>query len=173
MKRFLVLILAVAVTGGFAAASQARSGRAHEPAVGVELTYTKWFVPGFPNMVGVVGGDIVGKFGGAVIQATPDATGRFVQLTAVYIVLAADPAKSLTAHVEGVQDNQTRTAVLDGRVVDGYLKRAHVHAEFAVISCSQAPNGTCFQGTISVTRARRTPGANAAVWASNVGRATA
>jgi hypothetical protein len=160
MKRFLALILAVAVTGGFAAASQARSGRAHDekPAVGVELTYTKWFAPGFPNMVGVVGGDIVGKFGGAVIQRTPDATGRFVQLTAVYIVIAPDPSKSFTAHVEGVQDNQTRTAVLDGRVVDGYLKRAHVHAEFAVISCSQAPSGTCFQGTISVTRSSEDSG---------------
>jgi hypothetical protein len=154
MKRFLGLILVVAVTGGFAAASQARSGSAQDeaPAVGVELTYTKWFAPGFPNMVGVVGGDIVGTFGGAVIERTPDATGRFVQLTAVYIVIAPDPAKTFTAHVKGVSDNQTRTAVLDGRVVDGYLKRAHVHAEFAVISCTQAPNGTCFQGTISVRR---------------------
>jgi hypothetical protein len=163
MKRFLGLILALAVTVGFAPASQARSGRAHDErlAFGVELTYTKWFPPGFPNtlppafpnMVGVVGGDIVGKFGGAVIQATPtDATGRFVRLTAVYIVVAADPAKSFTAHVEGVQDNQTHTAVLDGSVVDGYLKRAHVHAQYTVISCAQAPNGTCFQGTISVTR---------------------
>ena len=160
MKRFLGLILVVAVTGGFTAASQARNGRTQdeEPAVGVELTYTKWFAPGFPNMVGVVGGDIVGTFGGAVIQRTPDATGRFVQLAAVYIVVASDPAKSFTAHVEGAQDNQTRTAVLDGRVVDGYLKRAHVHAEFAVISCTQAPNGTCFQGTISVTRSSEDSG---------------
>lgn len=154
MKRFLGLMLVVGVTASFAGASQARSDRAEhkKPAIRVELTYTKWFAPGFPNMVGVVGGDIVGTFGGAVIQATPDSTGRFVQLTAVYIVIGADPAKSFTAHVEGVQDNQTQTAVLDGRVVDGYLKRAHVHAEFAVISCSQAPSGTCFQGTIRVTR---------------------
>ena len=78
MKRFLVLILAVAVIE----ASQPRprlaaaARREEEPAVSVELTYTKWFNPGFPNMVGVVGGDIVGKFGGAVLQATPDATGR-------------------------------------------------------------------------------------------------
>ena len=158
MKRFLVLSLAVAVIGGFATASQARTGRAHDKGVEVELTYTKWFAPGFPNMVGDVGGDIVGKFGGAVIERTPDATGRFVQLTAVYIVIASDPAKSFTAHVEGVSDNQTRTAVLDGRVVDGYLKRAHVHAEFAVISCSQAPSGTCFQGTISVTRSSEDSG---------------
>jgi hypothetical protein len=153
MKRLLGFILVVAVTGGIAAAGQARSGSARdETPPGVELTYTKWFAPGFPNMVGVVGGDIAGKFGGAVLQRTPDATGSVVQLTATYIVVAADPAQSFTAHVEGAQDNQTRTAVLDGRVVDGYLKRAHVHVEFAVISCAQAPNGTCFQGSISVTR---------------------
>ncbi len=112
MKRFLGLILALVVAGGFAVASQARSGGGHDgkPA-GVELTYKKWFAPGFPNMVGVVGGDIVGKFGGAVLQASPDATdpNRFVQLKAVYIVIAPDPAQSFTAHVEGTQDNQTRT----------------------------------------------------------------
>jgi hypothetical protein len=58
----------------------------------------------------------------------------------------------LTANVEGTLDNQTATAVLDGRVVDGFLKRAHVHVEFKVIGCTEAPNGTCFQGTISVAR---------------------
>ena len=152
MKRFVGLILAAAVAASFAAASQARSGSTHHKTTppGVELTYTKWFAPGFPNMVGTVGGDIVGKFGGAVLQLTPDAT--FVRIKAVYIVIADDPAKSFTAHVEGVQDFQTGTAVLDGRVVDGYLKRAHVHAEYAVIDCSQGAGGRCFQGTISVTR---------------------
>src|SRR5262245_8310734 len=161
MKRFFGLILVVAVTGGLAAGTQARNSRGHDDeSVGVELTYAKWFAPvpatGPPtNMVGFVSGDIVGQFGGAVIQRTPlDAANRFVRLTAVYIVIAADPAKSFTAHVEGVADNQARTAALDGRVVDGYLKRAHVHAEFAYITCTQAPSGTCFQGTISVTRKR-------------------
>jgi hypothetical protein len=160
MKRFLGLILAVAVTGSLAAASQARSGSAHdkEPIVGVELTYTKWFAPDFPNMVGRVGGDIVGKFGGAVLERTPDATGRTVHLTAVYIVVALDRAKSFTAHVEGVSEVQAGTAVLDGRVVDGYLKRAHVHAEFTRISCTEAPSGICFQGTISVARSKDSEG---------------
>ena len=157
MKRFMALILVVAVTGGLAAASQARSGRAHDAEVGVELTYTKWFAPGFPNIVGVVGGDIVGNFGGAVLERS-DPTLRFVQLTSVYIVIAPDPAKSFTAHVEGVQDNQSLTGVLDGRIVDGYLKRAHVHVEFAVITCTQAPSGRCFQGTISVTRSSEDSG---------------
>lgn len=157
MKRFMALILVVAVTGGLAAASQARSGRAHDAEVGVELTFTKWFAPGLPNMVGVVGGDIAGRFGGAVLERS-DPTLRFVHLTSVYIVVADDPAKSFTAHVEGVQDNQSLTGVLDGRIVDGYLKRAHVHVEFAVITCTQAPSGRCFQGTISVTRSSQDSG---------------
>jgi hypothetical protein len=152
MKRFLGLMLAVAVIGGVAGASQARSGgaQAEASAPGVELTYTKWFAPGFPNMAGFVGGDITGSFGGAVIQRI--LTGHLVQLDAVYIVVAPDPTESFTARIEGVYDSDTNKAALDGRVVDGYLKRAHVHAEFAAIRCTQAPNGTCFQGTISVTR---------------------
>ena len=157
MKRFLALILAVAVTGSVAAASQARGGRADDREVSVELTFTKWFAPGFPNMVGVVGGDIAGRFGGAVLERS-DPTLRFVHLTSVYIVVADDPAESFTAHVEGVQDNQSLTGVLDGRIVDGYLKRAHVHVEFAVITCTQAPSGRCFQGTISVTRSSQDSG---------------
>jgi hypothetical protein len=68
----------------------------------------------------------------------------------VYIVVAPDPSRSLTIHVEGVQDNQSGTAVLDGRVVDGQLTGARAHAEYRVISCTQSPGGTCFQGTISI-----------------------
>jgi hypothetical protein len=155
MKRFVGLILAAAVAASFAAVGQARSGSTHQKAQApdLELTYTKWFAPGYPNMVGVVGGDIPGTFGGAVLRLSTDATGRFTRITAVYIVIASDPAKSFTARVEGVQDNDTLTAALDGRVVDGYLKHAHVHAEYAMIaSCSGAPAGPCFQGTIKVSR---------------------
>jgi hypothetical protein len=151
--RFLAMIAGLAVVASIAAASaqtQTRDGR--DGTNSVELTYTKWFAPGFPNMVGVVGGDITGTFGGAVLQATPDASGRFVHLKAIYIVIAADPAQSFTAQVEGVQDNQTGTAVLDGRVLGGQFAHARVHAQYKVISCTQAPGGTCFQGTISVTR---------------------
>jgi hypothetical protein len=142
-----VLVLATGVT---AASAQTHNRAAH--AKTIELTYTKWFAPSFPNMVGVVGGDIDGQFGGAVLRAAPDATGRFIRLTAIYIVVAPDPSRSLTIHVDGVQDNQSGTAVLDGRVVDGPLKGAHAHAEYRVISCTQSPDGTCFQGTISITR---------------------
>jgi len=142
-----VLVLAAGVT---TASAQTQKHGGHGKRAGLELTYTKWFAPGFPNMVGVVGGDIDGQFGGAVLRAAPDATGRFIRLTAVYIVVAPDPSHSLTIHVDGVQDNQLGTAVLNGRVVDGSLAGARAHAEYKVISCTQSPDGTCFQGTINI-----------------------
>jgi hypothetical protein len=139
-----VLVLAAGIT---AASAQSENRSAHGKRGGLELRYTKWFAPGFPHMVGVVDGDIVGQFGGAVLKATPD--GRFVRLRAIYIVLASDPKRSLTIRVSGAQDTQSGTAVLDGRVVDGRLTGARAHAEFKVISCEQSP-GPCFQGTISI-----------------------
>ena len=152
-KRFAGLIAVLVLATGIATASaqtQNRSGLHGQQ--GVELTYTKWFAPGFPNMVGVVGGDIVGQFGGAVLEATPDPTGHFYRLKAIYIVVAPDSSRSLTMHVEGVQDIQSGAAVLNGRVVDGPLKGARAHAQYNVISCTQSPDGTCFQGTISIKR---------------------
>ena len=142
-----VLVLAAGIT---AASAQTNSRSGHGERGSLELTYTKWFAPSFPNMVGEVGGDIVGPFGGVVLNnPMPDATGR-VQLTAIYIVRAADASRSLTMRVDGAHDTQTNTAVLKGRVIDGSLKGARARAEFTVISCTQAPSGQCFQGTISI-----------------------
>ena len=143
----------VLVAGATTASARTHYQSRHRAESGLSLTYTKWFAPGFPNMVGTVGGDIDGQFGGAVLRAMPDPPGRFIHLSAIYIVVAPDPSQSLTMRVDGVQDNQSGTAVLDGRVVDGYLSGAHVHAEYKVISnCAQAPGGVCFQGTIKVRR---------------------
>jgi hypothetical protein len=153
-KRFAALIaILVLAAGATTAAAQTQNRSGHPNGDRLDLTYTKWFAPGFPNMVGVVGGDIVGTFGGAVLEATPDSTGRFIHLTAVYIVIAPDPSRSMTMHVEGVQDNVAGTAVLDGRVVDGAKTGAHVHAEYSVLSsCAQSPSGPCFKGTIAIKR---------------------
>lgn len=152
LRVFGLIAVLVAAASIAAASAQTQTLRRHHgtgPA-DLELTYTKWIAPGFPNLVGVVGGDIVGKFGGAVYERTVN--GSLVHLDAIYIVIAPEPAKSFTAHVEGTEDLTTLKAVLDGRVVDGFLNRAHVHVEFDVINCTQAPSGTCFQGTISVRR---------------------
>jgi hypothetical protein len=155
MKRAVAVLMALSVVAVFAATSQARTppGMLPSQRPDVELTFTKWFSPAFPNMMGVVGGDIPGKLGGAVLQVTPpDFSGRYLQITSVYIVVASDPAKSFTARIEGTQDNTAGTAVLNGHVIDGWLRGRHVHVEFTVIKCSEAPNGQCFQGTITVKR---------------------
>jgi hypothetical protein len=148
------LVAALVLVAGVAtAAARTHPQSRGDTQSGISLTYTKWFAPGFPNMVGTVGGDISGQFGGAVLRATPDSTGRFVHLSAIYIVVAPNPSQSLSMRVDGVQDNQSGTAVLDGRVVDGYLWGAHVHAEYKVINnCAQASGGVCFQGTIKVQK---------------------
>jgi len=149
--RFVGLIAVLIAAASIAAASartQTGNERNATHSAGLDLTYTKWIAPGFPNLVGIVGGDIVGKFGGAVYERTVN--GNLVHLDAIYIVVAPDSSESFTAHVEGTEDLTTLKAVLDGRVVDGFLKHAHVHVAFDVITCTQAPSGTCFQGTISV-----------------------
>ena len=154
--RFIGLIAVLVVAASIATASaqtQSRGGHDGKP-TSLELTYTKWFAPDYPNMVGRVGGDIVGTFGGAVLERT--ITFPSAHITAVYVVIAPDPAQSFTAHLEGGYANlATGEAVLDGRVVDGWLKKAKVHVEFKNISCAEAASGMCFQGTISVDRSRK------------------
>ena len=151
-RRFAGLIAVLVLVAGITAASaQTENRKGHGKRAGLELTYTKWFDPNFPHMVGVVGGDINGTFGGAVLDGRPDPAGGF-QLTAIYIVIAPDPSRSLTIHVEGVED-PSGTAVLKGRVVDGFLKGARAHAEYEVNrSCTLSPDGVCFEGTISIKR---------------------
>ena len=144
LKRLAGLIAVFMLAAGITAASaQTENRSADSKRGGLELTFTKWFAPGFPHMVGVVGGDIDGQFGGAVLQATPD--GR---LKAIYIVVAPDPSRSLTIRLNGASD-PSGAAVLTGRVVDGRLTGARARVEFTRISCGQPPR-TCFQGTISI-----------------------
>ena len=137
-----VLVLAAGITGA-SAQTESRGGDGNR--AGLELTYTKWFDPTFPHMVGIVEGDIDGTFGGAVLEATPKVGG--VRLTAIYIIVARDPSRSLTIRLEGV--DRSGTAVLKGRVIDGYLTGARARAEFTRFDCEQS-DGDCFQGTISI-----------------------
>jgi hypothetical protein len=138
-----VLVLAAGITAG---AAQTESRNAGGKRGGLDLTFTKWFAPGFPHMVGVVGGDIDGTFGGAVLE--PPVDGR---LKAIYIVIAEDASRSLTIRLNGASD-PSGAAVLKGRVVDGRLTGARARVEFETnTSCEdESPSPTCFQGTISI-----------------------
>jgi hypothetical protein len=142
-----VLMAVILGAGALVSSGQVKDARAADA---VELTYTKWFSPRFPTMTGVVGGDIAGSFGGTVLDRDLLADGQIGKLTAIYEVIAADPSRSFTALVQGTQNNETHTAVLNGVVTSGWLTGEQVHAEYTVISCTQAANHVCFQGTIRV-----------------------
>jgi hypothetical protein len=123
----------------------------------VEVTFTKW-ITAYPAMAGVTGGDAAGTFAGAVLRRDPFENGTIVQLEARYGVIAADPAHSFVAMIEGKLNNTTSHAVLNGTVASGWLAGARVQVTFDVIvpapgtSCvPTAPaDSTCFQGTIRI-----------------------
>jgi hypothetical protein len=140
--RVLGLILALVLAGGLASASNLKAAKAEDS---VQLTYTKWFISP-TEMTGFVGGDIVGSFHGTLlsIRVTPE----FYLLKAQYDIIAGD--QSFSAIVQGKQNIKKGTAVLHGVVTTGWLTGEPVLAKFEVISCSQAPNGVCFQGAIRV-----------------------
>jgi hypothetical protein len=129
------------------------------------LTFTKWVTTVVPPvaaeaiasrflMAGIVGGDVVGRFVGEVIDRRVSTTGtvtaQIVALDALYEIQAGD--RSFTALVHGGQNNGTRKAILDGIVVDGWRTGAAVHVNYDVVSsCAGKPAGPCFEGTIRVS----------------------
>jgi hypothetical protein len=150
MKRTIALAIAIAVAAGLAVTSQARvGGHGGHGSGDIQLTYKKW-APNPPTMTGVVGGDIPGVFVGAVMEVTADTGGYLVDAT--YIDVATDPSRSFTARVHGREDTASASAVLDGRVVDGWLKGRRVHVEYKIVSCTESPDGICYEGTITIKR---------------------
>jgi hypothetical protein len=144
-----LLVALTVITGPSASAAQTRNlNHSAKSGDDVVLTYTKWFAPTYPTMQGVVGGDIKGTFGGAVLSRT--FLPGVVLLEARYEIIAKNPSRSFTAHIAGSLDTTTGLAVLNGTVTSGWLAGQPVHVEFRVISCTQAPDGTCFTGTIRV-----------------------
>ena len=63
---------------------------------------------------------------------------------------------SFTASVHVVQTGLVNgsTAVITGRVTEGWLKDNLVAGEYTQVVCEQAPGlfGTCFQGTLDILR---------------------
>lgn len=117
----------------------------------IEVTFTKWIDPSFPQFKGVAGGDVPGDFAATVLQRTPFDNGNIVDLRARYEVIAEDAGHSFVAEIEGKQNNQTLRAVLNGSVVHGWLTGARVHVTFDVIEpCSQFNKPRCFTGILTV-----------------------
>ena len=134
------------VPSGTGVAGTQANGRA----ANVEVTFTKW-VPAFPTMAGVTGGDVPGTFAGAVLSRVPFDNGNIVQLEARYEVIDPAGVHSFVAHIAGKQNNQTQEAVFNGTITGGWLLGAQVHVTYDVIRpCPEFGQSVCFTGVIRV-----------------------
>ena len=137
-----VALVALALSAGVASAD---GGRHHGDA---RSTFTK-YVAGYPNMAGVVGGAVgPGSFAGEILKYTVATATTPKVIEALYHFSGSRRAFSALVHVE-----QTGLrAKISGVVTDGWLKGHPVKGEYTQISCSQAPNGICFEGSLDIGR---------------------
>ena len=145
--RVLALIAAVAILSLSlgAGVAVADSHRDHGTA---ENTFTK-YVTTWPAMAGVVGGDVgAGSFAGEVLKATFGTATTPTVIEALYHFNGSRHSFTALVHVE-----QTGLkAVIIGVVTEGWLKGHPVEGKYTQITCTQAPSGVCFQGTLDILR---------------------
>ena len=149
----LACAVALQISPGLAAIGPGDQGDRDDDARGVRVVFTKW-VTGWPNMAGLVSGDVGGgTFAGEILEYT--ATAAIEKIEALYHLNGG--AYQLSAHVFVRQDNLNGTAAIKGVVTDGPLKGARVRGSYQVISpCGiiNAQNGSigdvCFQGTLDI-----------------------
>ncbi len=124
----------------------AEDGRDHRNA---ENTFTKWITV-YPAMAGVVGGDVgAGAYSGEILTLTVTGTGLVID--ALYRFDGSRHAFTALVHV--VQTGST--AVISGQVTQGWLRGSPVQGRYTQISCDEAPDGSCFQGTLDILRGDR------------------
>jgi len=140
----VVVLTTLALGAGVAAADGGRDSR-H-----AETTFTKW-VAGYPNMSGVVGGDVgAGTYSGTIISLVDTPTSRTIN--AIYRFRGADYSFNALVHVVANGRVVGSTAVVTGVVTDGWLAGNVVSGGYEQIACAQAPSGFCFQGTLDILR---------------------
>ena len=151
------VLMTLALSAGVVSADGSRDHR------NAENTFTKWATTETPvppvlfDMAGIVGGDV----------GTGTYAGEVYSLNAGPTVLVIDAAyhfngsrHSFTAQVHVVQTGYApgSKAVITGRVTEGWLKGNLVAAGYTVITCTQAPDGTCFQGWLDILRGTKSGG---------------
>jgi hypothetical protein len=138
-----VALLTLSLTPGETSANDDRDHRS------AENTFTKWLTT-FPNMAGVVGGDVGrGTYAGEILNFQPGVPGSPTFLEALYHFNGRK--HSFTAHVYVTQINLK--AVIIGVVTEGWLKGNLVQGEYTQIQCSHDGITTdCFQGTLDILR---------------------
>lgn len=147
------IMLLLPISPGLAAGDARLSTEGNDSRRGIEVTFTKW-VTDFPNMAGLVSGDVGGGlFAGEILNV--EQTGAITRIEALYHVRGGD--RRFTARVHVVQNNETGTAAIRGVVMQGAFRGQRVRGEYQVIApCGiiNAQNGSegdvCFQGTLGV-----------------------
>jgi hypothetical protein len=147
------LVLVAVIAGSALAFSVSAKGHTFDD------TFTKWVTTSPPavgvlaNMVGVVGGDVgSGVYAGEILSM--NTVGTTTSIHALYHFNGSKHA--FTADVNITQDESKGTAVIAGKVTDGWLKGASVTGEYNVlntcpINTTDNAYGTmCFQGTLHI-----------------------
>jgi hypothetical protein len=125
----------------------ADGGRDHRNA---ETTFTKW-ISAYPAMAGFVGGDVGnGTYAGEILALTVTDTGLVIDASYHF----SGSRHTFTAMVHVVQTGfiDGSSAVVTGRVTEGWLRGNPVAGEYTQIACNEAPSGSCFQGTLDILR---------------------
>ncbi|MGD0750104.1 MAG: hypothetical protein ABSA23_01715 [Anaerolineales bacterium] len=126
-------------------------------------TFTKWVTKSPPaagvvaNMVGVVGGDVgSGVYAGEILSMNTAGTSPNTT-TSIHALYHFKGSKhAFTADVNITQNDSAGTAVIAGKVTDGWLKGASVTGGYNVLSTCPIPTldnayGTvCFQGALQI-----------------------
>ena len=120
----------------------------------VELAFTKWFTT-YPAMTGNIPGYGDGTFAGTILKRTAFDNGVIVQLEALYRITDPSGSHSFSAHIQGTENLETATAVLNGVITEGWRVGARVHVTFQIITPCELATGpsvkdVCFQGTIRI-----------------------
>jgi hypothetical protein len=147
-----VAVLTLCLSTGVVLAGGGRDSR------NAENTFTKWITDfNAGTMAGVVGGDVGdGAYAGQITSFAQTSTG--LEIDAEYHFNGS--THSFTASVHIVQTGFTigGSAVITGRVTEGWLKGNQVEGGYEVITCTQAADGTCYQGTLDILRGTKSGG---------------
>lgn len=110
-------------------------------------TFTK-YVSSWPEMAGVVGGDVGdGTYSGTILSYEPGAVSDVID--AIYRFHGSK--HSFVANVHVVQTGLD--AVITGVVTDGWLSGNDVSGHYHQITCSLSGSPTdCFQGSLDILR---------------------
>ncbi|HEY3288736.1 MAG TPA: hypothetical protein VGK87_01275 [Anaerolineae bacterium] len=149
LKRLLfILVLASSFSAVFVMSSPLATQA--DPGVGGHVfnaTFTKWLTT-YPNMVGIVGGDVGnGSFKGEILSYNDDGTTTLIH--ALYHMYGS--VHSFSADVHVTESDANGAATLTGVVTEGWLAGAQVTGAFQTLkSCSAHPSGPCFQGAVQL-----------------------